>query len=148
MDRGPAGRVRALPSVPARSTGLDPEDFAALVDACLDGWLTAGRFRPLFDRALAKYVGARSALFVNSGSSANLVALSGLTSEKLGKRALKPVDEVLTVAAGFPTTINPIIQNGLTPVVVDIELGTYDAISELLWDAVVPKTRTIIMAIT
>jgi len=87
-------------------------------------------------------------MFVNSGSSANLVALSGLTSPKLGPRALKPGDEVLTVAAGFPTTVNPIIQNGLRPVVVDVELGTYDAISERLREAVGPKTRAIMMAHT
>lgn len=127
---------------------LDPDDLAALVDASLDGWLTAGRFHPLFENALAEYVGAKSALFVNSGSSANLVALSGLTSFKLGRRALKPGDEVLTVAAGFPTTVNPIIQNNLRPVVVDIELGTYDAISDRLREAVGPKTKAIMMAHT
>lgn len=133
---------------------LDPEDFAALVDACLDGWLTAGRFHPKFERALARYVGARDAVFVNSGSSANLVALSALTSPKLGKgkrfgkRPLQPGDEVLTVACGFPTTVNPIIQNGLRPVVVDIELGTYDAIPERLREAVGPRTRAIMMAHT
>jgi len=134
--------------VPMSGKVLDPDDFAALVDACLDGWLTAGRFHPLFERALAKYVGARSAIFVNSGSSANLVALSGLTSPKLGDRALKPGDEVLTVAAGFPTTVNPILQNGLRPVVVDVELGTYDAIADRLREAVGPKTRAIMMAHT
>ena len=134
--------------VPVSGKVLDAADFAALVDASLDGWLTAGRFHPLFERALSRYVGARNALFVNSGSSANLVALSGLTSPKLGRRALKPGDEVLTVAAGFPTTVNPIIQNGLRPVVVDVELGTYDAISERLREAVGPKTRAIMMAHT
>ena len=127
---------------------LDPEDFAALVDASLDGWLTAGRFHPLFERKLARYVGARSSIFVNSGSSANLVALSGLTSPKLGPRHLKAGDEVLTVAAGFPTTVNPIIQNGLRPVVVDIELGTYDAISGMLEEAISSKTKAIMMAHT
>jgi CDP-4-dehydro-6-deoxyglucose reductase, E1 len=135
-------------TVPVSGKVLDPEDFAALVDASLDGWLTAGRFHTLFERALARYVGARSAMFVNSGSSANLVALSGLTSQKLGKRALKPGDEVLTVAAGFPTTVNPIIQNGLRPVVVDVEIGTYDAIADRLREAVGPKTRAIMMAHT
>ena len=135
-------------TVPVSGKVLDPSDFAALVDASLDGWLTAGRFHPLFERALARYVGARSSLFVNSGSSANLVALSGLTSPKLGARALKPGDEVLTVAAGFPTTVNPIIQNGLRPVVVDVELGTYDAIAERLREAVGPKTKAIMMAHT
>jgi CDP-6-deoxy-D-xylo-4-hexulose-3-dehydrase len=135
-------------AVPVSGKVLDPSDFAALVDASLDGWLTAGRFHPLFERALAKYVGARSSLFVNSGSSANLVALSALTSPKLGKRALIKGDEVLTVAAGFPTTVNPIIQNGLRPVVVDVELGTYDAIADRLREAVGPKTRAIMMAHT
>lgn len=134
--------------VPVSGKVLDPEDFAALVDASLDGWLTAGRFHEQFERSLAQYVGSRSSLFVNSGSSANLVALSGLTSPKLGRRALKPGDEVITVAAGFPTTVNPIIQNGLRPVVVDVELDTYDAISDRLREAVGPKTRAIMMAHT
>jgi CDP-6-deoxy-D-xylo-4-hexulose-3-dehydrase len=114
----------------------------------LDGWLTAGRFTTEFERALANYVGARSAVFVNSGSSANLAALSALTSPKLGLRHLRAGDEVLTVAMGFPTTLNPILQNGLHPVVVDIELGTYDAIADRLAAAVSPKTRAIMMAHT
>lgn len=135
-------------SIPVSGKVLDASDFVALVDSSLDGWLTAGRFHKDFERALAKYIGARSALFVNSGSSANLVALSGLTSPKLGKRALKPGDEVLTVAAGFPTTVNPIIQNGLRPVLVDIELGSYDAISNMLREAVSNKTKAIMMAHT
>jgi len=134
--------------VPVSGKVLDPEDFSALVDASLDGWLTAGRFTEAFQRSLAKYVGARSSVFVNSGSSANLLALSALTSPKLHKRALKPGDEVLTVAMGFPTTVNPILQNGLKPVVVDIELGTYDAKSDMLREAVGPKTRAIMMAHT
>ena len=134
--------------VPVSGKVLDANDYAALVDSSLDGWLTAGRFTEKFQRALAKYVGARSSVFVNSGSSANLVALSALTSPKLHKRALKPGDEVLTVAMGFPTTVNPIIQNGLRPVVVDVELGTYDAIPEMLREAVGPKTKAIMMAHT
>jgi CDP-6-deoxy-D-xylo-4-hexulose-3-dehydrase len=135
-------------AVPVSGKVLDADDIAALVDASLDGWLTAGRFHPLFERALARYVGSRSALFVNSGSSANLVALSGLTSPKLGKRALKPGDEVITVAAGFPTTVNPIIQNGMRPVVVDVDLRTYDALPNMLREAVSSKTRAIMMAHT
>jgi len=134
--------------VPISGKVLDPEDFVSLVDSSLDGWLTAGRYTEKFQRALAKYVGTRSALFVNSGSSANLLALSALTSPKLGKKALKPGDEVLTVAMGFPTTVNPIIQNGLKPVVVDVDLGTYDANSEMLREAVGSKTRAIMMAHT
>lgn len=135
-------------NVPVSGKVLDSDDYVALVESSLDGWLTAGRFTEQFERELAKYVGSRDALFVNSGSSANLVALSGLTSHKLGERALKPGDEVLTVAMGFPTTVNPIIQNGLKPVVVDVELGTYDAKSELLEKAIGSKTRAIMMAHT
>jgi len=135
-------------AVPVSGKVLDPSDFEALVDASLDGWLTAGRFHKEFEEKLAAYVGAKSAMFVNSGSSANLVALSGLTSPKLGKRALKPGDEVITVAAGFPTTVNPIIQNGMRPVLVDIELETYDAISDRLREAVSDKTKAIMMAHT
>ncbi|GAA4060543.1 lipopolysaccharide biosynthesis protein RfbH [Microbacterium laevaniformans] len=140
--------VRGESAVPVSGKVLDPEDFASLVDASLDGWLTSGRFHHEFEEKLANYVGAKSALFVNSGSSANLVALSALTSPKLGRRALKAGDEVLTVAAGFPTTVNPIIQNGLRPVVVDVELGTYDAIADRLREAISPKTRAIMMAHT
>ena len=135
-------------SVPVSGKVLTSEDFASLVDSSLDGWLTAGRFTADFERQLAQFVGARSALFVNSGSSANLVALSGLTSIKLGERALRPGDEVLTVAMGFPTTINPIIQNGLKPVVVDVDLNTLDANSDRLEEAISPKTKAIMMAHT
>ena len=134
--------------VPVSGKVLTSEDFTALIDSSLDGWLTAGRFTADFESQLAQFVGARSALFVNSGSSANLIALSGLTSQKLGDRALKPGDEVLTVAMGFPTTINPIIQNGLKPVVVDVDLDTLDANSQRLEDAISPKTKAIMMAHT
>ena len=134
--------------LPVSGKVLDPGDIAALVDASLDGWLTSGRFHKDFEKALEKYVGVRNAVFVNSGSSANLVALSALTSPKLGKKALKPGDEVLTVAAGFPTTVNPIMQNGLRPVLVDVNLGTYDAKPEMLREAISPKTKAIMMAHT
>lgn len=134
--------------VPVSGKVMDADDYVALVDSSLDGWLTAGHFTDRFQRELARYVGARSAVFVNSGSSANLLALSALTSPKLGKRALIPGDEVLTVAMGFPTTVNPIIQNGLRPVVVDVDLATYDAIPDLLDEAIGPKTRAIMMAHT
>ncbi len=134
--------------VPVSGKVLDSSDFVNLVDSSLDGWLTSGRFTEDFQRKLAKYVGTRHATFVNSGSSANLVALSALTSPKLGERRLKPGDEVITVAMGFPTTVNPIIQNGLVPVFVDVELGTYDAIDEQLIKAIGPKTKAIMMAHT
>lgn len=144
----PRAFVRGETPVPVSGKVLNPDDYAALVDSSLDGWLTAGRFTEQFQRELAKYVGARSAVFVNSGSSANLLALSALTSPKLRKRALKPGDEVLTVAMGFPTTVNPIIQNGLRPVVVDVDLGTYDAKPDRLREAIGPQTRAIMMAHT
>ena len=140
--------VPGVTPVPVSGKVIDGDDLAALVDSSLDGWLTAGRFTETFERALARYVGARSAVFVNSGSSANLLALTALTSPKLRKRALKPGDEVLTVAMGFPTTVNPIFQNGMHPVVVDVELGTYDANVNRLREAVGPKTRAIMMAHT
>ena len=134
--------------VPVSGKVLTSEDYVSLVDSSLDGWLTAGRHTKNFERQLADYVGARSALFVNSGSSANLCALSGLTSPKLGERALKAGDEVLTVAMGFPTTVNPIIQNGMKPVVVDVDLDTLDANSDRLREAISPKTKAIMMAHT
>lgn len=134
--------------VPVSGKVLDSSDFVSLVDSSLDGWLTAGRFTEDFQRKLGKFVGARKTLFVNSGSSANLVALSALTSPKLGKRAMKPGDEVLTVAMGFPTTVNPIIQNGLRPVVVDVQLGTYDAFPDMMKEAISSKTKAIMMAHT
>ncbi len=134
--------------IPVSGKVIDEDDIASLVDACLDGWLTAGRFTEEFQRSLARYIGVRDSLFVNSGSSANLVALSALTSPKLGNRALKTGDEVLTVAMGFPTTVNPIIQNNLSPVLVDINLDTYDAINERLVEAISPKTKAIMMAHT
>ena len=140
--------IRGESLVPVSGKVLTADDYVALVESSLDGWLTAGRFHDSFERALAKYVGVRNAIFVNSGSSANLVALSGLTSPKLGKRALKPGDEVITVAAGFPTTVNPIIQNGLIPVFVDVAIGTYDAIIDQVREAISPKTRAIMMAHT
>jgi CDP-6-deoxy-D-xylo-4-hexulose-3-dehydrase len=144
----PAPFVPGETAVPVSGKVLDAEDIACLVDSSLDGWLTSGRFTAEFQRALAQYVGARSATFVNSGSSANLAALSALTSPKVGPRRLRPGDEVLTVAAGFPTTVNPILQNGLKPVFVDVEIGTYDAVAEQLREAVGPRTRAIMMAHT
>lgn len=134
--------------VPVSGKVLDPSDFEALVDSSLDGWLTAGRFTKDFESELADYVGTRFALMVNSGSSANLVALSALTSPRFKKRALTPGDEVLTVAAGFPTTVNPIIQNRLVPVFVDIELGTYGPDPALLEAAIGPRTRAVMIAHT
>lgn len=148
LKLAPKNFVAGVDPVPVSGKVLTSEDFSALVDSSLDGWLTAGRFTVDFERELANFVGTRHALFVNSGSSANLVALSGLTSKKLGERALKPGEEVLTVAMGFPTTINPIIQNRLKPVVVDVDLDTLDANSAALEEAISPKTKAIMMAHT
>lgn len=132
--------------IPVTSKVLSPSDFVNLVDASLDGWFTSGRYTDDFQRAIAKYVGVRKSLFVNSGSSANLAALSALTSPKLGERRLKPGDEVITVAMGFPTTVNPILQNGLVPVFVDVEIGTYSPIIEQIEEAISPKTKAIMIA--
>ncbi len=147
-SEAPVEFIAGSTPVPVSGKVLDAEDYVAMVEASLDGWLTAGRFHEEFERALARYVGVRNALFVNSGSSANLVALSALTSPKLGSKAIKPGDEVITVAAGFPTTVNPIMQNRLTPVFVDVELGTYDAVIAQIREALSPKTRAIMMAHT
>ena len=127
---------------------FDEEDIATLVDSALDGWFTSGRFTTEFEKQLARFVGVRSSLLVNSGSSANLLALSSLTSPKLGERQLKPGDEVITAAMGFPTTINPTLQQGLTPVLVDIEIGTYNVNVEELRAAITPRTKAIMMAHT
>lgn len=132
--------------IPVTGKVLSPADFINLVDASLDGWFTSGRYTDDFQRAIAKYVGVRKSLFVNSGSSANLAALSALTSPKLGERRLKPGDEVITVAMGFPTTVNPILQNGLVPVFVDVEIGTYSPIIEQIEEAISPKTKAIMIA--
>ena len=127
---------------------FDAEEMCRLVDSGLDFFLTAGRFSEEFEATFAEKLGVGNALLVNSGSSANLVALTALTSPKLGARRLKPGDEVITVAAGFPTTVAPLVQNGLVPVFVDVNLGDYTAIPERLVEAVGPKTRAIMMAHT
>jgi CDP-6-deoxy-D-xylo-4-hexulose-3-dehydrase len=134
--------------VPVSGKVLDSGDLRHLLDASLDMWLTTGRYGERFERDLAKTVGVRHSLFVNSGSSANLLAISALTSPSLGDRRLRRGDEVLTVAAGFPTTVNPIVQNGLVPVFVDVELGTYDPDPELLLRAIGPRTKAIALAHT
>ena len=132
--------------IPVTGKVLDEEDILMGVDAALDGWLTAGRFANQFEADFAQYFGAPKALLVNSGSSANLVAFYALTSPKLGERAIKPGDEVITVAAGFPTTINPIIQFGAIPVFIDVDIATHNVKAELLEAAVSPKTKAIMIA--
>jgi CDP-6-deoxy-D-xylo-4-hexulose-3-dehydrase len=127
---------------------FDEQEVVNLVDASLDFFLTASRYADQFEADFAEFFGLNNAFLVNSGSSANLVALTALTSPKLGERRLKPGDEVITVAAGFPTTVAPIVQNHLTPVFVDVNLGDYTAIPERLAEAIGPKTRLIMMAHT
>jgi CDP-4-dehydro-6-deoxyglucose reductase, E1 len=127
---------------------FDAEEIVNLVDAGLDFYLTASRYAERFEAEFADYLGLSNALLVNSGSSANLVALTALTSPKLKDRRLKPGDEVITTACGFPTTLNPILQNQLVPVFVDVNLGDYTAIPERLADAIGPKTKAVMMAHT
>ena len=134
--------------VPVSGRVFDQNDLFAIVDSGLDFWLTAGRFAEMFEFRFAKLLGLRDARLVNSGSSANLVAVSALTSPTLGERQLKPGDEVITVAAGFPTTVNPILQNGLVPVFVDVELGTYNVDVAQLEAALSPRTKALIFAHT
>jgi CDP-6-deoxy-D-xylo-4-hexulose-3-dehydrase len=134
--------------VPVSGRVFDQSDMFAIVDSGLDFWLTAGRFADLFEYKLAKFLGVRDARLVNSGSSANLVAVSALTSPTLGERQLKPGDEVITIAAGFPTTVNPIFQNRLVPVFVDVELGTYNVDVSQLETALSPRTKAMIFAHT
>jgi len=127
---------------------FDEEELTYLIDASLDFYLTANRYAERFEAELAEYLDLSNTMLVNSGSSANLVAMTALTSPKLGDRRLKPGDEVLTVAAGFPTTVAPIVQSQLVPVFVDVNLGDYTAIPERLAGAVSSRTRAIMMAHT
>jgi CDP-4-dehydro-6-deoxyglucose reductase, E1 len=134
--------------VPVSGRVVDEEDLQHLMESALDLWLTTGRFAQRFEREFARYMGARNALLCNSGSSANLLALSALTSPRLGDRRLQPGDEVITVAAGFPTTVNPMVQNRLVPVFLDVELGTYNVDPAQLEHAVGPRTRAVMLAHT
>ncbi|MGB2824152.1 MAG: lipopolysaccharide biosynthesis protein RfbH [Phycisphaerae bacterium] len=134
--------------VPTGGRVFDADELVALVEASLDFWLTAGPVADRFEKEFARVCGLRHAAFVNSGSSANLLAISALTSPKLGDRRLRAGDEVVTVAAGFPTTLNPILQNRLVPVFVDIELPTLNARVEQVAEAVSERTRAIFLAHT
>jgi CDP-6-deoxy-D-xylo-4-hexulose-3-dehydrase len=135
-------------SVPVTGKVFGIEELKAATNASLDFWLTAGPYTEKFESRFAKTVGMRDAFMVNSGSSANLLAISSLTSAKHGDRKLNPGDEVITVAAGFPTTVTPILQNNLTPVYVDVDMGTYVANDDALQTAIGPKTKAIMMAHT
>ncbi len=140
--------VPGTSTVPVSGKVIGPDDICSVVDSALDAWFTTGRFAKDFERKLARFVGVRSASLVNSGSSANLVALSALTSPKLGERALKPGDEVITVAAGFPTTVNPIFQNRLVPVFLDVTLPTYEIDVTRLEEAYSPRVKAVMIAHT
>ena len=146
-----SGRQPFVPgqsSVPVSGKVIDPRDLSSVVDAALDGWFTTGRWAKEFEKKLARFVGVRSASFVNSGSSANLVALSALCSPSLGERQLKPGDEVITVAAGFPTTVNPIIQNNLVPVFLDVTIPGYEIDATQLETAYSPRVKAVMIAHT
>ena len=144
----PSKFVAGSTPIPVSGKVFGPEEIVAGIEACLEFWLTAGPYTEKFEQLISNKMGMRSALMVNSGSSANLLALTSLTSSKLGDKALKPGDEVLTVAAGFPTTVAPILQNNLVPVYVDVDLGTYVANIDSLKSAISTKTKAIMMAHT
>jgi CDP-6-deoxy-D-xylo-4-hexulose-3-dehydrase len=137
-----------ISTIPVSGKVFDNHELELLVDSSLDFWLTTGRYAEKFEKSFAKKMEMKHAMLCNSGSSANLLAVTALTSSRLGKRALKDGDEVITAAAGFPTTVNPILQNRLVPVFVDIELGTYDSSVEKIEAAIGPKTKAIVMAHT
>jgi len=134
--------------VPVSGRTYDADEIVHLVDASLDFWLTTGRYADEFERRFARYLGARHAILCNSGSSANLLAVSALTSPLFGERRLRRGDEVVTVAAGFPTTVAPMVQNGLVPVFVDIRLETGNVDARRLEEALGPRTRAIMLAHT
>ncbi|WP_179415486.1 lipopolysaccharide biosynthesis protein RfbH [Mucilaginibacter sp. E4BP6] len=140
---------RSIPGVnyiPVTGKIIDEDDLLLCIESVADGWLTAGRFANQFESNFASYFGSEKALLVNSGSSANLVAFYTLTSPKLGDRAIKPGDEVITVAAGFPTTVNPIVQFGAIPVFIDVDIPTHNVKVELIEEAISPKTKAIMIA--
>jgi CDP-6-deoxy-D-xylo-4-hexulose-3-dehydrase len=144
----PRDFVPGVTPIPVSGKVIDGADVSSVVDSALDAWFTTGRFAEIFERNLAKFIGVRCASLVNSGSSANLVALSALTSPKLGDRRLMPGDEVITVAAGFPTTVNPIIQNRLLPVFVDVTIPTYEIDVKQLEAARSERTKAVFLAHT
>ncbi len=133
-------------AVPVSGKVIGSKELQLMVEASLDGWLTTGRFNAMFEERLAKFLGVKYLITVNSGSSANLVAFSTLTSSRLGDRAIKPGDEVIGVAAGFPTTVNPILQFGAVPVFVDVDLATHNIDASKIEAAISPKTKAIMLA--
>ena len=148
LAHGPVPFEAGVTAVPPSGKRIGPKEMRNLVDASLDFWLTTGRFNAEFERRLQERTGAWVALTTNSGSSANLLAATALTSHLLKDRALKPGDEVITCATGFPTTVNPALQNGLKPVFLDVEMGTYNIDVSRLEEAVSPRTRAVMVAHT
>jgi CDP-6-deoxy-D-xylo-4-hexulose-3-dehydrase len=148
LDHAPKNFVAGQTVIPASGKVIGARELQFLVEASLDGWLTTGRFNDEFERKLAAFLGVKHVLTTNSGSSANLLAFTALTSPSLGLRALKAGDEVISVAAGFPTTVNPIIQNGCVPVFVDVDIPTYNVDASQLEAAISDKTRAIMLAHT
>ena len=148
QERERAAFAPGTTAVPPSGKLIGAAELKAMVEASLDGWLTTGRFNDAFEQRLAQYLGVKHLITVNSGSSANLVAFSTLTSPKLGERAIRRGDEVIGVAAGFPTTVNPILQFGAVPVFVDVELGTYNVDASRLEAAITPRTKAIMLAHT
>ncbi|TKF23453.1 lipopolysaccharide biosynthesis protein RfbH [Vibrio genomosp. F6] len=148
LEYAPKEFVGGESVVPPSGKVLGAKELQLMVEASLDGWLTTGRFNDAFEKRLGEYIGVPYVLTTTSGSSANLLALTALTSPKLGDRQLKPGDEVITVAAGFPTTVNPTIQNGLVPVFVDVDIPTYQIKPEMIEAAVSDKTKAIMVAHT
>ena len=144
----PRAFVPGQTPIPASGKVVGAPELQHMVEASLDGWLTAGRFNEAFEERLAAFLGVKHVLTVNSGSSANLLAMSALTSPQLGDRALKPGDEVITVAAGFPTTVNPMLLWGMTPVFVDVDIPTYNIDASLLEAAISERSRAIMLAHT
>lgn len=134
--------------IPPSGKVIGDIELMHMTDAVLDGWLTTGRFNTQFEENLAKFIGVKNILTTNSGSSANLLAFTALTSPQLGNRAIKPGDEVISVAAGFPTTVNPILQNGAVPVFIDVNLATYNIDVTQIETAITPKTKAIFIAHT
>lgn len=144
----PRAFVPGQTTVPPSGKVIGAPEIQHMVEASLDGWLTTGRFNDAFEKRLAEFLGVGHVLTTNSGSSANLLALSALTSPRLGDRALRPGDEVLTVAAGFPTTVNPTLQHGLVPVFVDVDIPTYNIDVSRMESAIGPRTKAIMIAHT
>jgi CDP-4-dehydro-6-deoxyglucose reductase, E1 len=142
----PQAFVPGKSAVPVSGKVIGAKELQLMVEASLDGWLTTGRFNAMFEERLAKFLGVKYLITVNSGSSANLVAFSTLTSPKLGDRAIKQGDEVIGVAAGFPTTVNPILQFGAVPVFVDVDLATHNIDASQIEAAITPKTKAIMLA--